>query len=228
MAAKAGVNLPGKKLDPKELRALRIHEERRRCLDVAAEMGQVLLWDTLDGDPAMDYLIDRGFSDDVIGDLGMGLYRSVEEFEAALKGVGCDLDVAKKAGLTWSMLEGYILVPWMDAAGAPLTIYGRWPEKVPPEGRPKTIALPGKGTKGSPLYFDRARQAGHSDLVAVEGVFDAALLQARGETRIIAYVAAQFSRGQVATLSKYRINSVTIVPDPDGGGDRGAVAVRQA
>ena len=73
-------------------------------------------------------------------------------------------------------------------------IYGRWHAKTPPEGRPKTIALPGEGTKRSPLYFDRARQAGHGHLVLVEGVLDAALLQVLGDTRVVACVAAQLSK----------------------------------
>jgi len=133
-----------------------------------------------------------------------------------------DLQAAEDAGLLWPKLEGYVLIPWADAMGHPLTLYGRWSTKTPPEGRPKTLALPGEGTKSSPLYFDRARRAGHRDLVAVEGVFDAALLQARGDSRVVAYVAAQFSGGQVETMTRHRVRSVVVCPDPDGGGDRGA------
>lgn len=90
---------------------------------------------------------------------------------------------------------------------------------------PKTIALPGEGTKASPLYFDRARTAGHKDhIVAVEGVLDAAVLQTHGDSRVVAYVAAQFNAEQVQTLVKYRVRSVVIVPDPDGGGAKGAIS----
>jgi hypothetical protein len=87
---------------------------------------------------------------------------------------------------------------------------------------PKTVALPGASTKSSPLYFDRARKARHAHIVAVEGVLDAAVLQSLGDTRTVAYVAASFSVGQIDTLVRHRIESVTIVSDPDGGGDKGA------
>jgi hypothetical protein len=72
------------------------------------------------------------------------------------------------------------------------------------------------------MYLDRALAAGYRRLVAVEGVFDAALLQARGETNVVAYVGAAFTAGQLATLEGYGVEAVTIVPDADGGGARGA------
>jgi hypothetical protein len=89
---------------------------------------------------------------------------------------------------------------------------------------PKTLSLPGPDTKRSPLFLDRALSAGHRDVVAMEGVFDACVAQALGDQRAVAYVAAQFSGEQIKTLQRRRIESVTICPDPDGGGDRGAVA----
>jgi P4 family phage/plasmid primase-like protien len=224
LAAKAGVTLPGRKLDAVEVELQRYHDERRKGLGLTIEMGKYLLQETKEGDQAVDYLIERGFAEEDMEQLGLGFYTAVEHFENMFQGEGCDLEVARKAGLLWPKLEGYILVPWLDAVGRPLTLYGRWFEKTPPEGRPKTIALPGAGTKASPLYFDRARRAGHRHVVAVEGDFDGGLLQARGESRAVAYVGAQFSQGQVATLSKHGVQAVTIVPDPDGGGDRGAMA----
>jgi DNA primase len=87
----------------------------------------------------------------------------------------------------------------------------------------KTLALPGDGTKSTPLYFDLALQAGHRDqVVAVEGVLDAAMAQCRGDKRVVGYVAATFSQGQIGTMVRHGIKSVIIVPDPDSGGDTGA------
>jgi hypothetical protein len=57
-------------------------------------------------------------------------------------------------------MTGYAVFPWADASGQPMTHYGRWPAKTVPddEADKKTLALPGEGTKASPLYFDRARR----------------------------------------------------------------------
>jgi hypothetical protein len=232
------------------------HEQqahRRGVLESALELAQEVLWSGR-GEVARTYLQDkRGFTDKAIRDLGLGLWPGVDEVR---KRLGADLPAADEAGLLWPKMEGYIIIPWADAAGLPLTFYGRWPGDPPlmkdhPGWRskrdaerlewerktaaekaaapweepkvPKTNALPGVGTKGSPLYFDRARKAGHRDLVAVEGVFDAALLQACGDARVVAYVGAQFTTDQVKTLARHKVRSVVVVPDPDGGGDQGAV-----
>ncbi len=58
----------------------------------------------------------------------------------------------------------------------------------------------------------------------MEGVFDASLLQVRGDARVAASVAAQVSGLQVETLKHHRIKRVYICGDPDGGGDRGTMA----
>lgn len=220
----AGVSFPERDRSPDELARLHQREARRSALEAVTARAQTVLWSPA-GEAARAYLTaERGFTDDDLRELGFGFYDRAEAFREALKREGKYLQDAEAAALLWTKLEGYILIPWADASGQPLTLYGRWPEKTPPNGRPKTIALPGDGTKGSPLYYDRARKAGHTDLVAVEGVFDAALLQARGDSRVVAYVAAQFSGGQIETLVRHKVRSVIVCPDPDGGGDRGALA----
>ena len=224
LCERAGIPFPEQELTPEEAERFRQREERRSILTTVGEYIQEALWDDAeDSREALRFLIEeRGFTEEDIRTLGLGYFPSVPEVRERLDAGGHPLQDMINAGILWPKLEGYILVPWNDAAGHPLTFYGRWPSPTPPEGQPKTLALPGEGTKASPLFFDLARKEGHQDLVAVEGIFDASLLQARGDHRVIAYGAAQFSRDQVETLQRFGIQSVIICPDPDGGGARGA------
>src|ERR1700730_11746120 len=144
--------------------------------------------------------------------------------EAALRDGGHDVEPARAQALLFKAMEGYAVFPWADASGQPMTIYGRWPEKTPPQHKPKTLALPGEGSKASPLYFDRARRAGLKHVVLVEGLGASARLQANGEAGVIACMGSQFSRSQLQTLERHGVRAVTICLDPDGAGEKGTLA----
>ena len=193
-------------------------EERRSALTIAARVA----WQRLHspaGEAARSYLInDRGLLPEDLEAFQVGLY-DLADVDRALKAAGLRDD--PRAPVRFAGLEGYIVLPWADAWGYPLTLYGRWPGKSAPEGSPKTTTLPGEGTKASPLYLDRALRAGHRELVAVEGIFDALVLQARGDSRAVAYVAAQFNNAQLDLLARRGIERVYLCGDPDGGGDKG-------
>ena len=224
LALKAGTTFPSVERSPEEIESIRLWESRREILLAVTEYGSEVLWSSR-GIDARNYLInERGFTVEQIKSLNIGLYLDRKEVETVLLKKGYKLDDIKNAGVVWSKLEGYILFPWNDSLFRPLTIYGRYQTKVPPQDRPKTIALKGEGTKQSPLYFDRALQAGHKDIVLVEGVIDAALLQVLGDTRVCAYVGASCSEGQIKTLVKRGIKSVTLCGDPDAGGDNGTLS----
>lgn len=221
LAGKAGVTFPERVLTEEERERVRRREARRSALEVATDHAHGVLLSEK-GKAARAYLEGRGFTEVDMKDLRLGLYLSVADMRAALKKAGADEAEAKDTGLLWEKMVGYILIPWRDDRGHPLTLYGRWVGK-PPEGTPKTMALPGEGTKRSPLYFDRARAAGLQEVVLVEGVFDAALLQARGDSRVVASVAARLSELQVETLTRNHVQRVFVCGDPDGGGDAGTL-----
>ncbi len=207
---------------PEQLEAARQREERRLTLEVAADHMQAVFWSEA-GAEARAYFLGRGFTEDELRDLGLGLHLDVASLEQALRVGGASLQAAKDAGLLWEKTLGYVYLPWHDEHGRPLTLYGRWPGD-PPEGSPKTFALPGDGTKASPLFLDRARRSHVKEIVLVEGLFDAAMAQVRGDPRAVASVAAQLNANQLATLKRCAIERAYVCGDPDGGGDRGTEA----
>jgi replicative DNA helicase len=230
LAELAGVDTSplDRELSSAEAEEVHRREARRSVLDVAMDHAREVLWSAR-GEKARRYLTEqRKLTEAEVRDLGLGFYFSVSDMRAALEKEGVDLEAARGVGVLWEKLEGYVLFPWADANGQPLTLYGRWHEAKPPEGKPKTLSLPGEGTKRSPFYFDRVRDAGLRDVVLVEGLFDAALLQVRGDRRVVATVAAQLSVLQVETLARSRVRRAFICGDPDGGGDKGTLANIQA
>lgn len=245
MASKVGLTLPSRVLTPEQVEKARKTAVRRNALEAVYEIAhEYLLGDN--GREALAYVEERGLNLEDVKKLEFGLMPPVAELRERLQRMGGEplIKEAEDVGATWPALSGYVSIPWRDEAGGALTIYGRWPSKNLPLMRdhpgfakrrnellssgseepeiPKTMALPGEGTKASPLYYNLARRAGHKDLVAVEGVLDAAVLQARGDSRAVAYVAAQFNDEQIKTLVRQKIRSVVVVPDPDGGGEKGA------
>ncbi len=225
-----GAAFPERELTEEEKELARRTEIRRAALATVIAICQERLWSPA-GEGARAYLRTRGFGDEAVEDLGLGLYPdNLAALRQALLAAGHDAGAVAEAFVLSDRMRGYVTFPWNDAHGDPLTIYGTWPARTPPDGVPKKMALPNprsgseawEQTKRSPLYFDRARRAGEKALVAVEGVTDAAYLQSIGDLRVVAYVGAELSHGQVETLRRHRVKSVVVVPDPDAAGDGGA------
>lgn len=215
------MSLPDIERTPAEIEKVRKWEARRAILQEVIEYGQEVLWSQSGAEARLYLTHERGLTEEGIRQLGLGFYLSSKAVQESLISKGYDLSDAIDAGVIWKKLEGYILFPWLDSRGRPLTIYGRYSTKVPPDGKPKTIALKGEGTKASPLYLDRALSCGHKEIILVEGVLDAALLQVRGDTRVCSYVAASCSDQQIETLRRRSIQSITLCSDPDDGGENG-------
>jgi putative DNA primase/helicase len=218
LCGRAGIDFPERTLAPDQIEKAAKWERRRALIGAAIEYCTQVLW-TDAGIEARQYLIEeRGLNEDCLKNLQLGFYRNRADVIAALKARGFSSEEIKEAGLGGKKWEGYITYPWHDERGRPLTIYGRYYQKTPPNGQPKTLALPGVSTKRSPLYLDRALSKGHKELIFVEGVNDAALLQASGETRVVSGVAASFSNEQIDSLKRHRIEKIYHLGDPDGGG----------
>jgi CRISPR-associated protein Cmr3 len=216
------VNFPTQEIAPEELAKIQNWERRRAVLATTQDYCQDVFWSER-GSQARQYLVaERGLTEEEIRTLpSIGYYPCAAELKKYLTSKGFTKEDWRGTGCVWNEMEGYITFLWNDANGRPLTIYGRYKEKNPPNGKPKTIATPGEKTKSSPLYFDLALKAGHKESILVEGVLDAVLLQAKGDTRVCAYVAASLSGDQIAAIKRRSVEKVTLCGDPDYGGDRG-------
>jgi DNA primase len=228
LAGMAGVLFPEPELSPEQQETARKRETRRALLEAAIAWCEGLLWSER-GEQARAYLATRGFTDDDARELRLGLYISHSELREQLRALRFTVEEIDESRVAFKGMSGYVVWPWHDDLGRPLTLYGKYPAKEPPAAKPKTTALPNPGdrtslweyTKRAVLYLDRALRAGHQDVVLVEGVTDAALAQVRGDTRVVACVAAELSKLQAENLAHRRIRSVTIALDPDQAGDNG-------
>lgn len=206
----AEIEFPEADLSDEDRQSAQQRDARRSILQTVIAHSQEVLWSPR-GKRARTYLSQqKGFADEQIRELGLGYYSLALEFRRTLKDHGHPLKVVDDASVLWSKWEGYVLFPWLDEHGHPLTIYGRWHTAEPPDERPRTLVLPGEETTRSPLYFDRARQEGCEDVVMVDEVLPAALLQAYGDHRVVACGAEQVSRLQVETLARHQVRSVTL------------------
>ena len=222
----AGVPFPGRRLTPAQAAAAQRIAARQAVLaSVYAACGGWLV--AKHGDGPRAWLAERGFREEEWLGLGVGFYLGASQLRGWLVRNGHDAADVEASGAVWDRMDGYVVFPWLDDRGAPLTLYGKWPGKEPPPGKKKTLALPNpKGpdgsaderTKRSPLYLDRALRAGCRDLVLVEGTTDAAMAQVRGDPRAVACVAGLLSRDQVETLRRRGAESVTVALDPDKAG----------
>jgi DNA primase catalytic core len=232
LAKMAGVVIPDQPLDERASERARLRETRRDILQSVSARCQEWL-ESEHGKYAREYMAGRGFSVEDCRELGLGLYPPVAELEAMLQVKQFAAEDVRACGVLSRKMEGYVTFPWHDDRDNLLTLYGKLPLEVIPEGQKKTLALYNpKGedgqdwehTKNSPLYLNRALKDHHRDLVLVEGLTDAALPHLRGDTRVVACVAAEFSHDQIKTLTRRGIRSVTIALDPDAGGDSGILS----
>jgi hypothetical protein len=222
LADLAGVEIP--EADPETERK---RETRRAILSAVILRTESLLWSPICA-PARAWLVKRGFSEADAKSLRCGYFDSAEGMRKALAKAGFSRTDISESVVAVAKMEGYVTFPWHDDAGRPLTLYGCLPGEPTPL-KPKKMALPNpesngvdwENTKRSPLYLDRALRAGHRDVVLVEGVTDAALAQARGDTRVVACVAASLSKQQTRTLARRKVKSLTLALDPDTAGDKG-------
>ena len=235
----ANIDFPERRFDPKssekQQRWLTRIELLRHTYDYC---HRALFAPNQNAEKAREYLYERNISSETIKELKIGFYDSWVNVSNYLLSRGFSPDEIKQTGLQRGIWvnnndgailnqkkcnwENFITIPWLDADGQPLSMYGRYFEKIPPDDKtPKTLALPGEHTKKHPFLFNIVKQNHYREVIFVEGLFDALALYQAGIKNVCSGIAASFSNEQIDCLVSNRIETVFQLGDPDGGGDGG-------
>jgi len=230
LAAKAGVEL-----DERSSREDARRARLREVLDSAIAWYHSVLTAHVSGQPALDYLRGRGFSDATISAHQLGwapagwdamsrqliAKRGIEP--AALAEVG--LTQARSSGRgAYDRFRERIIFPIRDANGHAVGLGGRYliAEGDSRDHGPKYLNSPATPLfdKSRTLYLiDRAkspiRKSGQA--VIVEGYTDALMAHQAGFTNVVASLGTALTPGQVAVLTRYA-KKVALAYDVDPAG----------
>jgi len=225
LAGLAGVDASvlDRELTPEALEAREKRQKAASCLEAFLGLAK----DTLrDNDQARAYLVGRGFREDALEDLPLGVCPDPETIRDRLLAVGIDAADLDASGLLadgrWT---GRLVIPWADAWGHIRTIAARDLSGTAEEGA-KYLYLKG-GTKPPAFGLDVALRTaeGKRDLVLVEGLLDVVAFQAQG----VGNVAALGGAGDLLTKDRWEalaglgVRQVTLALDSDAAGRAGLV-----
>jgi len=224
IAAKVGITVPDVRTagpDP--------NEPLYSALSTAADWFARRLREAPDAKGARDYLDGRELDDAVRDQYQLGFAPSRgEELLEALKGLGVEDDVVRKAGLVTERddksivprFRGRLIFPIADVRGRVVGFGGR----ILGEGEPKYLNSPETPVfhKGTLLYaLDRARTAIRTESLAilVEGYVDAIRLQAAGIVHAVAPLGTSLTPEQARLLRRYT-KQVALAYDADAPGQK--------
>jgi DNA primase len=224
IAAKVGITVPDVRTagpDP--------NEPLYSALSTAADWFARRLREAPDAKGARDYLDSRELDEAVRDQYQLGFAPSRgEELLEALKGLGVEDDVVRKAGLVTERddksvvprFRGRLIFPIADVRGRVVGFGGR----LLGEGEPKYLNSPETPVfhKGTLLYaLDRARTAIRTESLAVlvEGYVDAIRLQTAGIVNAVAPLGTSLTPEQARLLRRYT-KQVALAYDADAPGQK--------
>jgi len=224
IAAKVGIAVPDVRTagpDP--------NEPLYSALSTAADWFAKRLRESDDARAARDYLDGRDLGDEVRDQYQLGFAPPRgEELLDALKNLGVEDDVVKKAGLVTERddksvvprFRGRLIFPIADVRGRVVGFGGR----ILGEGEPKYLNSPETPVfhKGTLLYgLDRARGAVRTEglAVLVEGYVDAIRLQIAGIANAVAPLGTSLTAEQARLLRRYT-KQVALAYDADAPGQK--------
>ena len=229
LARRGGVELPVRERSPEEQREADSREVLKEMNRQAAVYYHVLLKNNR-GRKAMEYLKNRGLTDETIRQFGLGyadIYR--DDLYRYLKGKGFkDRDMKDSSLVTIDTEKGShdrffnrVMFPIMDVRNRVIGFGGR----VMGSGEPKY--LNSKETilfdKGRNLYgLNYAKRTKDKTIILCEGYMDVISLHQAGFTNAVAPLGTSFTQGQAMLLKRYTSEAVLSF-DSDGAGEKAAL-----
>lgn len=102
-------------------------EERRGIFAAVYTLCAEYLWSE-QGVTVRSHLTEkRGFTENQLRDLKIGLYPTTALVEGTLGEQGFNIELALECGVLTRKWEGYVIFPWLTPHAEPLTMYGHWP-----------------------------------------------------------------------------------------------------
>jgi DNA primase len=242
LAGKAGVEID-ERTTREDARKARL----RDVLDSAIAFYHAVLTGSKTGQPALDYLRGRGFTDASIATYQLGYApggwdtlartlaakRQVRAEELVEVGLGQPRQSSR--GGVYDRFRERVIFPIRDATGGPVGLGGRILGNATDDGRdhgPKYLNSPATPLfdKSRTLYLiDRAkasiRRTGQA--VIVEGYTDALMAHQAGFDNVVASLGTALTPGQVALLTRYA-TKIALAYDVDAAGDKAGTFGAQA
>lgn len=203
--------------DPKQEQEWRKYQERKTTLEMAWEFFASQLWQPESAD-VVDYLRDRGYSDDTISRMPVGSYTSAQKLQAHLAQGFVSEDQLRNAALITDTRYGSshrLVLPWRDAGGR----HQGFILRTTSNAEPKYLFT--FGTSKSTTLANAEVARGRKHVLVVEGVFDAYHLSAHG-IPALAIGSDKISAQQIRSLSDCGVRSVSLCMDSDNAGRDGA------
>lgn len=233
LAEKAGINLPEQEYSEE---ARRQADLKGRLLEVNKEAAKYFYYQlkkTERGQAAHDYLINRGLSEEVIKQFGLGYANKYsDDLYKYLKGLGYEDEFLKQSGLVSidEIRGGHdkfwdrVIFPIMDANHRVIGFGGRVMGKVGNEV-PKYLNSPETKVfdKSRNLYgLNFARTARATNFLICEGYMDVIALHQAGFTNAVASLGTAFTTFHANLLKRYT-KEVLLTFDSDGAGIQAAL-----
>lgn len=191
------------------------YEDRSRkekLLEELSAIGTEILL-TPAGQPGVEFLASRSLSTAMCKDFQIGFYSSPAWANEVLQKRGYTTAEISNADLLNKNWSSRVIAPWRDRSGRIINIWGR----TVIDAERKFNYLTG-GKKSSPYCLDRVVG---SDVIVVEGFFDAIHLQANGITNVVGLGGNIVTEDQAYALRGAGIKTATLNLDWDEGGVKG-------